>query len=164
MLSTSGGGGAVDSVTGTLPIVANPTTGNVGVSINASTYTTLGAASFDITQFIVTSGAVSLLNPPDPVWVINNTSGALGTNSGSFVTSGSPVFTLPAGTTNDFVGVALSGGTSWTIDITGRSVIWGAITGTTDIHSNLPGDVIIMRCVTANLWQVLDSIGNADIS
>ena len=54
--STSGGGGAVDSVTGTNGVTAFPTTGNVVVSgVNATT-STVGVASFNLNDFTVSVG------------------------------------------------------------------------------------------------------------
>lgn len=64
--SSGGGGGVVSSASGTTPIEVNglsgtPETGAVVISINNATTTTPGAASFNPTQFTVTSGEVSLI-------------------------------------------------------------------------------------------------------
>jgi hypothetical protein len=59
---SGGGGGAVSSVTGSNGVTASPTTGSVVVSGLDATTTTLGVASFNGTEFSVTSGAVSLKN------------------------------------------------------------------------------------------------------
>jgi hypothetical protein len=62
--SSGGGGGSVNSVTGTHGVTASPTTGNVVVSgVNATT-SSVGVSSFLSTDFNVSgAGQVSLLNP-----------------------------------------------------------------------------------------------------
>lgn len=66
-LTSGGGGGVVNSVTGTNGVTASPTTGNVVVSgVNATT-STVGVASFNPTEFTVSgAGEVSLLSPSSP--------------------------------------------------------------------------------------------------
>ena len=66
--SSGGGGGAVDSVSGTNGVTASPTTGAVIVSGVEATTTTVGVASFSSSDFNVSiAGAVSLANPPPVV-------------------------------------------------------------------------------------------------
>jgi len=69
--NTGGGSGAVDSVTGTYPIIASPTTGNVVVSIDPPVYIHFIAnTSIDFT----TTGLTTIYTPPPgfyTIWICN---------------------------------------------------------------------------------------------
>jgi hypothetical protein len=87
-----GGSGTVTDVTGTLPIVITGTpTVDPNVTINNATTTTVGAASFNSTEFTVTSGAVSSKA------ITINTSGTI-TGGGTVNLGGSITLTGSAGT------------------------------------------------------------------
>jgi len=84
--NTGGGSGAVDSVTGTYPIIASPTTGNVVVSIDPPVYIHFIAnTSIDFT----TTGLTTIYTPPPGYGFIPFGYAIILTNVSGYVSDGS---------------------------------------------------------------------------
>lgn len=116
-----GGTGTVTSVTGTLPIVITGTpTVDPNVTINPSTYTTLGAASFNIAEFTVTDGAVSLIATPvtgiTPQFQDDGV-----TTPGTTITGAANVFGILAGSAQVTDTINSNDSSSGTLEIEDRS-------------------------------------------
>jgi hypothetical protein len=105
-------------------------------------------------------------------WSVISTSAALESGKGYICIGGSPLtFALPASPSiGTEVALALSGASSWEIDLSGTEEIrFGYLTTSTGLggalQSSAQGDVVFLVCSDAVLsqWLVVDSIGNIQI-
>ena len=115
----------------------------------------------NLTHSITISGT-----PAGTTWVDATANLTMIANSNYMVTANAVTLSLP-GVANfgDVIEVVLDGGTSFSINITGQTVLFGDVTATSAISSNFQGDAIRLVCKQSGLlWSALSSMGNLNYS
>ena len=104
--------------------------------------------------------------PSGTTWINATVNQAMIANTNYMVTANAVTLSLP-GVANfgDEIEVVLDGGASFSIDITGQTVLFGDVTATSAISSNFQGDAIRLVCKQSGLlWAALSSMGNLNYS
>ncbi len=163
ILATNGSG--VPSLVGPL--------GNGQILIGSNGATPVATSLTAGSGITITPGAGSITISSSSAgipWNNTSASGALASNNGYFVTSGTISLSLPAtSSVGDAIRIVLRGGTSWSItQAIGQQVFFGSTQTTSgaggSITSTAAGDAIEIVCTVANAeWTMLSSVGNLTI-
>lgn len=160
------GGNVVNSVTGTAPVVVNPTSGDANVSLATITGVANDYQYANIT--VDEYGRVTAAGDGTPVTQLNGLDGAVTLSPGANVS-------ITPGASNDLIiastgggatgvtqidtGIGLEGGpitTTGTIDLSNTGVAGGTYT-TPEITVNLQGQIVNATNINVDLQHVLDN-------
>lgn len=153
----SGGSGVLTLVADNTIAVTPNSLGEINVVGTGGIVTTGNNA----THSLIISGT-----PAGTTWINATANLTMIPNSNYMVTANSVVLTLPAvANFGDVIEIVLDGGTSFSINITGQTILFGDVTATTQISSNFQGDAIRLVCKQSGLlWSVLSTMGNLNYS